>query len=176
MKLFGRHVGFICPIGARGLACFYAQAWYKSSIYMINNKIFTNRHLTHKIDGAKNNNKKKNDSHVSAEVYHEDMSCHACTPTPVGWRGWMLVLDGKLNECIIFVFSYTIGTKFDKKKIKLRGQKIKVSAEVYHEDKCHACTPTPVGWHGWMLVLNEKLNECIISVFSYTISTKFDKK
>jgi len=57
---------------------------------------------------------KKNDIHISAEVYHGDR-CRAYTPTLVGCCGWTLVLDGKLDAGTIFVFSYTTGTKFGKK-------------------------------------------------------------
>jgi hypothetical protein len=61
---------------------------------------------------------------ISGWGVHGDR-CRACTPIPVQWRGWTLVLDGKSEGGIISIFSYTTGTKFDK-KVKLRGQKIKV--------------------------------------------------
>jgi len=48
------------------------------------------------------------DSHVSAEVCLGDR-CRAYMPTPVGWRGWTLVLDGKMDGDIIFVFFHTTG-------------------------------------------------------------------
>jgi hypothetical protein len=51
-----------------------------------------------------------------------------------------------------------------------------VSIEVYHGDRCRACTPTHVGCHGWTLILDEKMDGGYISIFSYTTCTTYNKK
>jgi hypothetical protein len=50
------------------------------------------------------------------------------------------------------------------------------SIEVYHGDRCRACTPTHVGCHGWTLILDEKMDGGYISIFSYTTCTTYNKK
>jgi hypothetical protein len=47
-----------------------------------------------------------------------------------------------------------------------------------HGDKCCAYTPTPVRWHGWTLVLDEKLDRGTIYFrrFPYHMGTTYDKK
>jgi hypothetical protein len=92
----------------------------------------------------------------------------------VGMVATPLAKMGVVATSIIFLFFFYIYIYIRKKSLKKNCSH--VSTEVCHEDRCRACMPTPVGWHGWTLFFYRKMDRGTISVFFHITGTTYDKK